>query len=68
MRVAAPHAPVRPDCARLAPMSKPPPVKPAHIALACILAVAAMFVGSIVIGVAVVQADRAMHTAQSGNS
>ena len=30
-----------------------------HIALICILAVAAMFIGSIVISVAVVQAERA---------
>jgi len=41
------------------PAPKPPSVKPAYIALICILAVAAMFVGSIVISVAVVQAERA---------
>jgi len=40
-------------------MAKPPAVKPHHIALICILAVAAMFIGSIVISVAVVQAERA---------
>jgi len=40
-------------------MAKPPAVKPQHIALICILAVATMFIGSIVISVAVVQAERA---------
>jgi hypothetical protein len=40
-------------------MAKQPAVKPHHIALICILAVAAMFIGSIVISVAVVQAERA---------
>lgn len=46
-------------------MPKPSPVKPAHIALICILAVAVMFVGSIVISVAVVQAERAAPAATS---
>lgn len=49
-------------------MSEPPPIKPAYIALACILAVAAMFVGSIVISVAAVQAERAAPAAPSGDS
>jgi hypothetical protein len=40
-------------------MSKQPTVKPSHIALICILAVGVMFVGSIVISVAVVQAEHA---------
>ena len=40
-------------------MPKQPSVKPSHIALICVLAVAVVFVGSIAIGVAVVQAERA---------
>jgi hypothetical protein len=42
-----------------------PSVKPSHIALICILAVGVMFVGSIVIGAAVVQAERASPAAPS---
>ena len=40
-------------------MPKQPPVKPQTIALICVLAVALLFVGSIVISVAVVQAEHA---------
>jgi len=40
-------------------MPEQPPVKPHIIALICAIAVGLMFVGSIVIGVAVVQAERA---------
>jgi hypothetical protein len=38
-------------------MSQTPPIKPHTIALICVLAVAVLFVGSIVISVAVVQAE-----------
>lgn len=41
------------------PPAKQQPVKPLIIALICVMAVAVMFVGSIIIGVAVVQAERA---------
>ncbi|HTW36670.1 MAG TPA: hypothetical protein VMD53_18780 [Rhizomicrobium sp.] len=40
-------------------MPKQPPVKPHTIALICILAVALLFVGSIAISVAVIQAEHA---------
>ena len=40
-------------------MPKPPTIKPQYIALICVLAVALLFVGSIVISVAVVQAEHA---------
>jgi hypothetical protein len=40
-------------------MPKQPPIKPQTIALICVLAVAILFVGSIVISVAVVQAEHA---------
>ena len=46
-------------------MPRQPIVKPSHIALICILAVAAMFAGSIVISVAVVQAEHATPAADS---
>jgi hypothetical protein len=36
-----------------------PALKPTHIALICVLAVAAMFAGSILISIAVVQAGKA---------
>jgi hypothetical protein len=42
------------------PMPKQPPIKPHIIALICVLAVAILFVGSIVIGVAVIQAEHAV--------
>jgi hypothetical protein len=42
-----------------APQSQP--IKPLTIALICAAAVAVLFIGSIVIGVAVVQAERATH-------
>lgn len=38
-------------------MPKPPSIKPQYIALICVLAVALLFAGSIVIGVAVIQAE-----------
>jgi hypothetical protein len=38
-------------------MPQTPPIKPHYIALICVLAVAVLFVGSIVISVAVVQAE-----------
>lgn len=50
-------APPEPDLAM--PKPKTPPVKPVYIALVCVVAVAAMFIGSIVISVAVVKAERA---------
>ena len=40
-------------------MPKQPPVKPQLIALICVLVVAVLFAGSIVIGMAVVQAEHA---------
>jgi hypothetical protein len=43
-------------------MPKPPPIKPQHIALICVLAVAVLFAGSIVISVAVVRAEHAVPT------
>ena len=46
-------------------MPKQPTVKPSHIALICILAVGIMFVGSIAISMAVVQAERAAPAAPS---
>jgi hypothetical protein len=46
-------------------MPKEPPIKPHHIALICVLAVAVLFVGSIVIGTAVIQAEHAAPAAQS---
>ena len=54
-------APPNPDLQ----MPRQPTVKPSHIALICFLAVAVMFVGSIVIGVAVVQAEHAPPAAPS---
>jgi hypothetical protein len=41
-------------------MPRQPPIKPQTIALICVLAVALLFAGSIVISVAVIQAE---HTA-----
>ncbi|MGB8365145.1 MAG: hypothetical protein ACLQUZ_05840 [Rhizomicrobium sp.] len=41
------------------PPAKPQPVKPLYIALACVVAVTAMFAGSIIISVAVVKAENA---------
>ena len=38
-------------------MPKQPALKPHYIALICVLAVAVLFVGSIVIGAAVIQAE-----------
>jgi hypothetical protein len=46
-------------------MPKQPPIKPSHIALICVLAVLALFAGSIAIGVVVVQAERAAPPQQS---
>jgi len=46
-------------------MPRQPIVKPSHIALICILAVAVMFAGSIAISVAVVQAEHAAPAADS---
>jgi len=43
-------------------MPKQPPIKPQYIALICVLAVAVLFVGSIVISVAVVRAEHAAPT------
>jgi cytochrome c-type biogenesis protein CcmH/NrfF len=40
-------------------MPQQPPIKPQTIALICVLAVALLFAGSIVISVAVVQAEHA---------
>jgi len=40
------------------PPASEPPVKPLYIALICAAAVLAMFLGSIVISVAVVQSER----------
>jgi hypothetical protein len=40
-------------------MAKEPPIKPQYIALICVLAVLVLFVGSIAIGVAVIQAEHA---------
>jgi hypothetical protein len=40
-------------------MPKQPPIKAQYIALLCVLAVAVLFAGSIIISVAVVQAERA---------
>lgn len=41
------------------PQAKQQHVKPLYIALACVVAVAAMFAGSIIISVAVVKAENA---------
>jgi hypothetical protein len=41
------------------PAPKPPAIKPGHIVLICILAVAIFFVGSIAISIAVIQAEHA---------
>jgi len=46
-------------------MPKQPALKPHTIALICILAVAVLFVGSIVIGAAVIQAEHAAPAQQS---
>jgi len=46
-------------------MPKQPAIKPHTIALICILAVAVLFVGSIVIGAAVIQAEHAAPAQQS---
>ena len=40
-------------------MPKQPPIKPQYIALICVLAVVLLFAGSIIVSVAVVQAERA---------
>lgn len=46
---------------------KEPPVKPVHIALICVAAVVVLFVGSIVVSVAVVQsAPSAQQTSAEG--
>lgn len=46
-------------------MPKPPPIKPQYIALLCVLAVVILFAGSIIISVAVVQAERAAPASSS---
>jgi len=47
------------------PSERNQPVKPLHIALLCAAAVAALFIGSIVISVAVVKAERAQPMASA---
>jgi len=46
-------------------MPKEPPINTRHIALICILAVAILFVGSIIISVAVIQAEHAQPMQQT---
>jgi hypothetical protein len=50
------------------PPAKPQHVKPIYIAIACIAAVAAMFVGSIVISIAVVKAENAAPATTQGDN
>jgi hypothetical protein len=49
------------------PSPQSQPIKPLTIALICAAAVAMMFVGSIVIGVAIVQAERAAPTTNASS-